>query len=407
MSSFIKILVVASVIVIALRRRIHLGIVMLGASVLLGLMFHMKPLDIAGEMVTSALAVDSLKLIVSLALVMVLENILREAGFLRDMTSSLSAIVRDQRLVAVLLPMFIGLLPSAGGALFSAPLVGEITTDLPLSAEKKSFINYWFRHPMELIIPIYPVIIMTSQILGLPMWRYVTLMFPFFLIVLISGAVVAFRRCPSTSLQVQESRGPTVSDWISMIKSLAPITAVVIAVVAFKADVSIAIGTVTFLSALYSRVPAKRLVEYLRKAVTGSIIPIIFGVMAFKGVLESSGAIQCLSESFEMFGVSEVVVAFAMPFLVGLLTGQGSAIAGIAMPVIASFGVSGGLAGTNLRLIALAIISGHTGLMLSPAHICFPITVGHFKADLGKAWQLTAIASSAGVLVAFILAVIA
>ena len=194
MSSFIKILVVASVIVIALRRRIHLGIVMLGASVLLGLMFHMKPLDIAGEMVTSALAVDSLKLIVSLALVMVLENILREAGFLRDMTSSLSAIVRDQRLVAVLLPMFIGLLPSAGGALFSAPLVGEITTDLPLSAEKKSFINYWFRHPMELIIPIYPVIIMTSQILGLPMWRYVTLMFPFFLIVLISGAVVAFRR---------------------------------------------------------------------------------------------------------------------------------------------------------------------------------------------------------------------
>ena len=114
---------------------------MLVSSVFLGLMFHMKPLNIVSEMVTSVLEVDSLKIIASLTLVMVLEGILREAGFLKDMTGSLRVILRDQRLVAALLPMFIGLLPSAGGALFSAPLVDEITTELPLSPEKKSFIN--------------------------------------------------------------------------------------------------------------------------------------------------------------------------------------------------------------------------------------------------------------------------
>ncbi len=166
MSSFIKILLVASLIVIALRKRINLGVAMLGASVFLGLMFHMKLTDIVYEIVTSVLEVDSLKLIASLTLVMVLEGVLREAGFLKDMTNSLRIIVRDQRVVAALLPMFIGFLPSAGGALFSAPLVDEITTDLSLSAEKKSFINYWFRHPMELIVPIYPVTIITSQVLG-------------------------------------------------------------------------------------------------------------------------------------------------------------------------------------------------------------------------------------------------
>jgi len=56
---------------------------MLVSSVLLGLMFHMKPLDIVSEMVTSVLEVDSLKIIASLTLVMVLEGILREAGFLK------------------------------------------------------------------------------------------------------------------------------------------------------------------------------------------------------------------------------------------------------------------------------------------------------------------------------------
>lgn len=407
MSSFIKILLVASLIVIALRKRINLGIAMLGASVFLGLMFHMKLPDIIREMVTSVLEVDSLKLIASLTLVMVLEGVLGEAGFLKDMTKSLRVIIRDQRVAAALLPMFIGFLPSAGGALFSAPLVEEITTDLALSAEKKSFINYWFRHPMELIVPIYPVTIITSQVLGLPMSRYVTLMFPYFLIVIISGALVAFRKCPYTSFEVQENRAPTRQDWISMIKGLAPIASVVIATVVFKLDVVIAISLVTLLSALYIRVPARRLVQYLGKAASGNIIPMICGVMAFKGVLEGSGAVQGLTEAFEVFGISEVIVSFAMPFLVALLTGYGAATAGVAMPVVAGFGASGGLAGANLRLIALAVISGHAGLMLSPAHLCFPITVGHFKADFGRVFQLVAMASSVGVLVAFIFAVIA
>ncbi len=407
MSSFVKILIVAVLIVVALRRRINLGIAMVGASVLLGLLFRMNPMDLVKEMVTSVLAVDSLTIVTSLTLVMVLENILRDAGFLSDMTSSLSRIVKDQRVVAAILPMFIGLLPSAGGALFSAPLVDEITADLPLSPEKKSFINYWFRHPMELIIPIYPVTIITSRVVGLPMWRYTTMMFPYFLIILVSGAVVAFRQCPHRVLKAQEDHVSTRSDWAAMIKGLAPIISVVIATVVFKLEVSLAIAIMTLLSALYTRVPPKRLVEYLKKAVSSSIIPMICGVMAFKGVLEGSGAIQGLTESFEVFGVSGPIVAFAMPFLVGLLTGYGAAIAGVAMPVVANLGVSGGLAGVNLKLVALAVVSGHAGLMISPAHLCFPITVGHFKADFGSVVQQVAIAATAGILVAFIVAVIA
>ncbi len=407
MSSLIKVLIVAFLLVIALRKRINLGIAMLVSSVFLGLMFHMKPLNIVSEMVTSVLEVDSLKIIASLTLVMVLEGILREAGFLKDMTGSLRVILRDQRLVAALLPMFIGLLPSAGGALFSAPLVDEITTDLPLSPEKKSFINYWFRHPMELIIPIYPVTIITSQVLGLPMWRYVSVMFPYFLIVIVSGAVVAFRGCPNANPEVSENHAPGLSDWISLMRGLAPITSVVFATVVMRLDVAIAIGIVILITVLFTRVPASNLVQHLKRAVTGSIIPMICGVMAFKGVLEASGAVQGLAESFEILGVSKVTVAFAMPFLVALLTGHGAATAGVAMPVIAGLRASGGIADLGLRLIPLAVISGHAGLMISPAHLCFPITVGHFKADFGRVSQFVAMASTAGVLVALVFAVIA
>ena len=135
MSSLLKVFTVAFFLVIALRKRINLGIAMLISSVFLGLLFHMKPFDIVSAMVKSVLEVDSLKIIAALVSVMVLEGILRETGFLKDITGSLRAILPDQRLVAALLPAFIGLLPSAGGALFSTPLVVEVTCFLSLSPE--------------------------------------------------------------------------------------------------------------------------------------------------------------------------------------------------------------------------------------------------------------------------------
>ena len=132
----------------------------------------------------------------------------------------------------------------------------------------------------------------------------------------------------------------------------------------------------------------------------------ICGVMAFKGLLEVFGAIQGLSEAFEMLGVGDVIVAFALPLLVGILTGYGAAVAGVAMPVIAGVSASGAAAGFDFRLISLAIVSSYTGLMNSPAHLCLPVTIGHFKADLGRVLQLVAVASGPGLLVALLLAII-
>ncbi|HCD41799.1 MAG TPA: hypothetical protein DEQ54_04145 [Firmicutes bacterium] len=65
-----------------------------------------------------------------------------------------------------------------------------------------------------------------------------------------------------------------------------------------------------------------------------------------------------------------------------------------------------GSAGLDFRLISLAIVSSYAGLMNSPAHLCLPVTVGHFKADLGRVLQLVAIASIPSVLIALVRAVI-
>jgi hypothetical protein len=57
------------------------------------------------------------------------------------MTEASRSILRRKRAVIVSMPMLIGLLPSLGGAYFSAPMVEASTKGLRMTQEEKGFIN--------------------------------------------------------------------------------------------------------------------------------------------------------------------------------------------------------------------------------------------------------------------------
>jgi hypothetical protein len=120
-------------------------------------------------MVHASLDPVTLNLVGGLVLIMVLENIIRKRGLLRQMTESLSRVVRDRRVTMAVLPGVIGLLPSAGGAAFSAPMVQEAAGDVEIAPERRAFINYWFRHIWEYISPLYPGIVLAAAVTKLPL----------------------------------------------------------------------------------------------------------------------------------------------------------------------------------------------------------------------------------------------
>jgi len=400
--ALVKLVLVCLFIVVALRRKMNLGIAMLLAAVGLGLMFGMGPVKLVRGIVASVFALDSAELAAALLVVMVLENVMRHAGFLGGMTGALGKIVRDRRAVAALLPLLVGFLPSAGGALFSAPMVGEATQEMSMSAERRSFINYWFRHPMEFVVPVYPGLIIASNLLRLPLPTYVKLTAPFFVIAVVSGAFVGFHGVPRAERAGSDTARPTREDWIALANGLVPILSVVVGAVALSVDITLVLGVVAILTALYARVPVRKLAVFAKEAVASSIIFLIAGVMAFKGVLELSGALEELPAFFESSGVPVILVAVVMPFLVGFLTGYAPAYAGLALPVVAGLGapIAGGaaaatagtfLAQRSIDLAILGVVSGQAGVMLSPAPLCLSLTVAHFGADFGGVCKLVAI----------------
>ena len=168
MPGTLKVILVLAVIVVLIRFRVRLSITLLGASIALGLLFHLTPIQIAQSFYTGASDPETLKLIAAMLLVLFFSAIMKETGNLSRSISSLRAVFRDARVTMGLIPAIIGLLPVTGGAILSAPLVAEASDDLRLSPEQRTFLNYWFRHVWEYTLPTFPLIFLTSVIVGLP-----------------------------------------------------------------------------------------------------------------------------------------------------------------------------------------------------------------------------------------------
>jgi hypothetical protein len=110
-------------------------------------------------------------------------------------------------------------------------------------------------------------------------------------------------------------------------------------------------------------------------------------LMVFKRILETSGALDAVARVVDPAGVSGYILLFAAPFLVALLTGVNQAFVAITFPLLVPI-VGAGSPDPFLALFAY--VSGFTGILISPAHLCLALTADYFKADLRDVYRILA-----------------
>jgi integral membrane protein (TIGR00529 family) len=367
-------------IIVLLRLRWNLGAVMLLASALLGALSLIGPVRQLTVIARAGSDPVTLNLISALMLIMVLENIIRKRGLLKQMTDSLSRVARDRRISMAILPGVIGLLPSAGGAAFSAPMVQEAAGDLAVTPERRAFINYWFRHIWEYCSPLYPGIILVAAVTRLPLNTLLLSQLPLPIALVIVGTLFCFRGVEGRALQGERKK----KDVQDLTVSLLPIIAAIVMVVVFRLNLSLAMASIVVVLFVLYRYSFPEIGRAIRESISLNVILMVFGIMAFKGMLDASGAIEALPRFFRESGLPPVAIFFALPFLVGLLTGLTVGFVGSTFPVIVA--MTGGH--PDPAIITFAFASGFAGVMLSPTHLCLLLTVQYFKADLAGTYRL-------------------
>ncbi len=382
MLDLLKLAGVLAVILILLRLRWNLGLVLILASAVTGFLFRLSLADLVMDTVAAAADLLTLRLVAIVLLITFMGEILRSTLQLEGLMSSLGDLFIDRRWLLALMPMLIGMLPMVGGAMFSAPMVEEASQGLDISRERRTFINYWFRHTWESILPLYPALVLAAGLMGAPAKTLTLTQWPIFLAMMTGGVLFGLTgiKRPSSRHENHRSRKTT---WILLLKSIWPIALVLGLAIVLGVDLILSLVVTIALLLAVQRPTRRELWTIVRSTPLGTV-PIIVGTMIFRRVLETSSAIQVTSEALTQLGIPLGLIVFSVPLVAGLLTGLSVAAFAIGFPIV--FPLCGpDLISSGYGLVAYA--GGLTGLLLSPVHLCLALTRTYFRAGWGGVYR--------------------
>lgn len=382
MLDLLKLAGILGLILVLLRFKWNLGLVLLLASALAGLLFGLPLKDLVLDALGAAIDPLTLRLAVIVLLITFLGQILRSTLQLEGLIRALVDLFVDPRWLLALMPMLIGLLPMVGGAMFSAPMVEEASEGLDINRERRTFLNYWFRHTMEPVFPLYPSLVLAAGLIGVPVHTLTVTQMPLFLASVAGGllfGLLGIRRANALS----GSRPDAKNTLILLLRSIWPILLVLALSIVLQVDLILSLLLTLAALVLVQRLGPSRLLAAARGTPLGTV-PIIFGTMVFRRILETSGALETMSQALTASGIPLPVIVFAVPMLAGLLTGLAVGAFAIALPIV--FPLCGpDLVGSGYALLAYA--GGFAGLMVSPLHLCLALTRVYFKAEWGGIYR--------------------
>jgi integral membrane protein (TIGR00529 family) len=370
-----------------------------GGSVIIGLWMSRDVSAIPAGIWQEVSSPSCLWLSLVISLILVLSDLLSKSGRQDRIVSSFQAVSPDRRFTLAALPALIGLLPMPGGALFSAPMVESATGSDQVEPELKVAINYWFRHLWEYWWPLYPGIILSISLFAVAPWKLMALQVPLTVGAVVGGVIFILSCLPP----LQES--PTSASWSGLIdfgRETLPISVVILVMFGLQAlvggieyvngislfwppylSLTIALASSLILVTVSNSVPSATVKSAFLNAAILRMVLIVFGIMAFKGMLVKSGAIEQVRTELVEYHIPALLIIGLLPFVAGIVTGIAIGFVGVSFPLVVALIPAGQ---SPFPYAVLAYGCGYMGMMLSPLHLCLVVSKEYFRADLVKGY---------------------
>lgn len=381
MNIFLLLTIALVIIIVLLRFKIPIGICMLASGIFIWLIRSASPISLAQAFYETFTLSRTYDIIFALYFVMCLEIELRLSGSLTDMVKALRRTFSNIKILLAAMPAFLGLLPSVGGARFSAPIVEELSTSLKLSPEHKAAINFWFRHLFEFSSPIIPGMIMACSIAGVTFGEFISHLCWVTILAIAVGWFILIRPIKIPVAQkISETAAEIRHERNGLLLALLPVSLVFMVVVFFKLNASIATGLVVVawvfvLAAVGRRVGVK---EIFFGAFDLKMTLNICCILYFIQILSVTEVLGEIVAAFQASPLPIPVIIACVSLIIGVLTGMSQGHVAIVMPIVAAMGTG------DLNLAGVAMAFGVAGQMLTPTHVCLIVTIDYFKADLFK-----------------------
>lgn len=376
-------LIVALLILLKLKTNISLALFIL--SVYSIILFSLNIETALSSSLDILIDKTSIRLYIIILSVLYITMIQKQEKMFDQLLSSLRSILRNDKIVSMIAPSIIGLLPMPGGALVSAPLVDKTTEKMAMSGEFKTFLNYWFRHIWEFVWPIYAGLLLFEAMSGIPLKKIILVQAPYTILNIISGIVILSlymrkNNIPNLRLKNNSTIKRTAADFLW---GIWPVLIIIILFFALSVPLYISLVLTSVLLTLIKKIHVKNIMKMLFSPLMGKTMLLITSVLVFQRIIYlsnifGSAATGHISFSFLIF------LCFLISFSIGFLTGVNTAYIAIAYPILLP------LIQHLPNFIDLSIyiyVIGFSGILLSPVHLCLVLTNEYFNSNLLKVYK--------------------
>lgn len=385
MNVFAVIAIAMVLVIVALRKKVPIGPAILAGGLFIWALTKPEPgllLDAAKQTLTMPRTYD---LLFALYFVVCLEIELRKSGCLKGMVSYLNHLIHSTKVTLAVMPAFLGLLPSVGGARFSAPIVENASKGMTISPEQKSIVNLWFRHIFEYSSPIVPGMILACSIVGIGVGELIVHLAWVTILMFVLGWILFVRPMKFTDLRAVNKEQKEAIDlahcrtdfWLSILPVVAVFCLMVFGGVGAAVSMgAIAVLMVPLLVFMNRGVPV---MDIFAGALEWKLIRDVTCILLFIQVLDVTGVLSQIVTSFRTAPLPTPVIIAGLSFLIGFLTGMSQGHVAIVMPIVAMLAPAG-----SLDLAGVALVFGVGGQMVTPTHVCLIVTLDYFKSDFFK-----------------------
>jgi integral membrane protein (TIGR00529 family) len=396
---FLKVISAFGLMLVGIRNRLGLALSILAGGLFMGLVFGLSVPELLRASGLALVQEKFLFLVAIVGSILILSDALERSGQSGRLMEVLSGYLVQPRLRLIFFPALIGLLPMPGGAVFSAPMVKVVSSDMLLGNEDRAVINYWFRHVWEMAWPLYPGIILTVGLADIPITMFISKSWPGVVAMFAIGWFFFLRAGVLNPEAMGEEVGGTrgncrqvVQEGLPLIIAIAGAVGLETLLARFAPHIPFEWGVIAALVAaiicimVQNRLGLSFLYAVLKKKSLWTMLMVISAIFIFKDVMQAADIVQEMAANVGG-GVALFAAAVFLPFLVGLVAGINVAFVGATFPLLIGLLQSLGMEDQIVPYLILGSFSGFAGVMISPIHICFVLTCNYFETNLAKAWK--------------------
>jgi hypothetical protein len=380
-------------VVVLLRLRWKVGRALLISVVLLAAALPARPAQLWGFLTSNwtaqpwhrAFPVQTVDLLVLVVLVNFLGAVLGEYGLSARLPAALRRLLRSRRLALAGIPAMMGLMPTPGGIMLSAPIVKEAAAEYGMPPAQAAAINYWFRHVWEYSFPLFPALPLMAGILGAEVGTVIVYTSYISLASLLFGGFFLLRGFPARETGDNSGSPGAMASLRSIAAAVWPVAAALALCTSVHMPAGAALAVSVGLLVLVQRLRPARAWKMLKKSFDIDLLLVVISAMGYRAVLDASGAVSTISQFIAGFGLPVVVLVFLLPFLVGVITGISSAMVGLSFPLLMEFLAPGGE--IRYEMVALAYCGGMSGMFVTPVHLCFALSKDFFKVGFTELYR--------------------